>query len=137
MKKVLLPIDGSTRSIRTVEMVKRICPPEDCEIIIAKVVSAQLYISSMDEIKDRAAQAQPELDAIADMLSEYKVSTQVLLGSTPGVEIVEFAKECGADTIIMTRSSRGPLRKLGSVASYIVKNATFLNVFVMHEEKEG
>ena len=34
----------------------------------------------------------------------------------------------------MTRSTRGPIRKLGSVATYIVKNASFLNVIVMAEE---
>ena len=50
------------------------------------------------------------------------------------MEIVEYAKEIGAEAIIMTRSSRGPLRKLGSVATYIVKNASFLDVYVMREE---
>ena len=49
------------------------------------------------------------------------------LGSAPGVEIVEYAKESGTEMIIMTRSSRGPLRKLGSVATYIVRNASFLD----------
>lgn len=27
MKKILLPVDGSKRSIRTVEMVKQLCDP--------------------------------------------------------------------------------------------------------------
>ncbi|MCF0122708.1 MAG: universal stress protein [Ruminiclostridium sp.] len=136
MKKILLPIDGSKRSIRTVEMVKQLWKPEDCEIYLAMVVAAQLYINSMDEIRLRAEQSRPELKAVADMLPEYTVHTQVLLGSAPGVEIVEYAKEIQADQIIMTRSSRGPIRKLGSVATYLVKNATFLDVFVMHEEPE-
>ena len=59
MKKILLPVDGSKRSIRTVEMVKQICPPADSDITIVKVVSAQLYINSMDEIKHNAEKAQP------------------------------------------------------------------------------
>lgn len=134
MKKILLPVDGSSRSLRTVEVAKQLCSPEDSEIIIVKVISAQLYINSMDEIKHNAEKARPELDAVAALLPGYKVKTQVLLGSAPGVEIVEYAKEAGIDTIIMTRSSRGPLRKLGSVATYIVKNALFLNVVVMKEE---
>lgn len=133
MKKILLPVDGSKRSIRTVEMVKQLCDPADSDITIVKVVSAQLYINSMDEIKHNAEKAQPELEAVAEMLSDYKVTTQVLLGSAPGVEIVEYAKEAGIDMIIMTRSSRGPLRKMGSVASYVVKNAQFLDVIVMRE----
>ena len=123
MKKILLPVDGSKRSIRTVEMVKQLCDPADSDITVVKVVSAQLYINSMDEIKHNAEKAQPE-----------QVKTQVLLGSAPGVEIVEYAKESGTEMIIMTRSSRGPLRKLGSVATYIVRNASFLDVIVMREE---
>ncbi|MDY3015424.1 MAG: universal stress protein [Evtepia sp.] len=136
MKKVLLPVDGSKRSLRTVEVVKQICSPEDCEISIVKVVSAQLYINSMDEIKHNAEKARPELEAVAAMLPGYKVKTQVLLGSAPGVEIVEYAKETDTDMIIMTRSSRGPLRKMGSVATYIVRNASFLDVIVMREESD-
>lgn len=61
MKKILLPVDGSKRSIRTVEMVKQLCDPADSDITVVKVVSAQLYINSMDEIKHNAEKAQPEL----------------------------------------------------------------------------
>ena len=135
MKKILMPVDGSSRSLRTVEAVKQFWSPEDVEIIIVKVISAQLYINSMDEIKNNAENARPELEAVAELLPDYKVKTQVLLGSAPGVEIVEFAKEAEIDTIIMTRSTRGPIRKLGSVAAYIAKNAAFLNVVIMKEEE--
>ena len=134
MKKVLLPVDGSSRSVSTVEAVRHIFRPDDVQIIIVKVISAQLYINSMDEIKHNAEKARPELEEVAALLPEYSVKTQVLLGSAPGVEIVEYAKEAEIDTIIMTRSTRGPLRKLGSVATYIAKNASFLNVIIMKEE---
>ena len=136
IKKVLLPIDGSPRSKRTVRMVKRVCRPEECEIYIVKVIGAQLYINSLEEIKLRAEQAAPELEEVAAMLDGYTVHTQVLLGSAPGVEIVEYAKEIGAAVIFLTRSTRGPIRKMGSVATYLVKNATFLDVFVMREDPE-
>ena len=136
IKKVLLPIDGSERSKRTVRMVKRVCRPEECEIYIVKVIGAQLYINSMEEIKLRAEQAAPELEEVANMLEGFTVHTQVLLGSAPGVEIVEYAKEIGAAVIFLTRSTRGPIRKMGSVATYLVKNATFLDVFVMREDPE-
>ena len=135
IKKVLLPIDGSERSKRTIRMVKRVCRPEECEIYIVKVIGAQLYINSMEEIKLRAEQAAPELEEVANMLPDFTVHTQVLLGSAPGVEITEYAREIGAAVIFLTRSSRGPLRKMGSVANYLVKNATFLDVFVMREDQ--
>ena len=136
MKKVLLPVDGSARSKRTVEAVKQLYKPAECELIIAKVIGAQLYLNSTDEIKHNAEKAQPELDGVAAMLPDYQVSTQILLGSAPGPEIVEFAKEVGVDTIVMTRSSRGPLRRMGSVAAYVVKNAGFLDLVVMREPHE-
>ena len=46
MKKILLPVDGSKRSIRTVEMVKQLCHPADSDITVVKVVSAQLWMRS-------------------------------------------------------------------------------------------
>ena len=60
MKKVLLPIDGSKRSIRTVEMVKQLCKPEECEIYIAKVIGAQLYITPWR--RSSTAQNRPALN---------------------------------------------------------------------------
>ena len=101
MNKILLPVDGSKRSLRTVEMVQRLCDPAESDITIVKVVSAQLYINSLDEIKRNAEKAQPELDAVAALLPGYQVKTQVLLGSAPGAEIVEYAKETGTDMIII------------------------------------
>ena len=135
MRKVLLPIDGSQRSRNTIEVVKKLCPPDQCEITIVKVVAAQLYLSHPEEIRRNEEQARPELEEAAAMLPGYTTHVQVLLGSNPGVEIVEFARKIEADTLIMTRSSRGPLRKMGSVASYIVKNAAFLDILVMREQE--
>jgi len=134
MEKVLLPIDGSKRSFRTVEATKRLFKPDECEIIVAKVIGARLYHNTMDEIKYYADNAKPELDKVREILPGYTVSTQVLLGSNPGVELVEYAREAGIDTIVMTRSSRGPLRKLGSVTTHVVKNADFLDVMVLKEK---
>lgn len=57
MNKILLPVDGSKRSLRTVEMVQRLCDPAESDITIVKVVSAQLYINSLDEIKRNAEKA--------------------------------------------------------------------------------
>ena len=37
MNKILLPVDGSKRSLRTVEMVQRLCDPAESDITIVKV----------------------------------------------------------------------------------------------------
>lgn len=113
MNKILLPVDGSKRSLRTVEMVQRLCDPAESDITIVKVVSAQLYINSLDEIKRNAEKAQPELDAVAALLPGYQVKTQVLLGSAPGAEIVEYAKETGTDMSYYDPFLPGPPAQAG------------------------
>ena len=34
MKKILLPVDGSSRSLKTVEAVKQFFHPDNCQIIV-------------------------------------------------------------------------------------------------------
>ena len=84
--------------------------------------------------RDRATiQANQELADFAKEFAGWKVKT-VLLRGHPGPEIVQYARDHGYDTLVMTRSSRGPLQKLGSVATYIVRNAQFLDLIVMRED---
>jgi len=135
MKRVLLPIDGSDRSRRTIRMLRTLYRPEDVKVILATVVAREERIES-EYIRKRWKDSSREIFAAAlDQLSGYDTET-VLLEGSPGAEIVRFAEENGIDQIIMTRSSRGPLRKLGSVASYIVKRAPSQDLIIMHEMKE-
>ena len=133
MKRVLLPIDGSQRSARSLDMAKRLCNPDETDIYIVKVVPSQLYMRD-EEGKTQSAIDQSQLEAAAVSLMEFNVHTKMIRGSSPGVEILEFAKANNIDTVILTRSSRGPLRKMGSVTSYLVNHASSLNVFVLREE---
>ena len=82
MKKIVLPIDGSARSQRTIAITKQIFHGQDAEITLLMVLPEPRY----------------------------------------------------TDAQAMTRSSRGPLQKLGSVATYIVRNAQFLDLIVMRED---
>ena len=132
MKKVLLPIDGSVRSLRTIDMVKQLCPAQQEEITLVMVLPDQMHIDGQFERERIWRKASQELETFADLLKGWTVDTKLLRGS-PGPEIVQFAREKGYDTLVMTRSSRGPLQKLGSVATYIVRNAQFLNRVIMRE----
>lgn len=135
MKKVLLPIDGSVRSLRTIDMVKQIYPAQDVAITLLMVLSDQMHIDGQFERERIQRKAAKELETFAELLAGWTVDT-VLLRGVPGAEIVQFAKEQGYDTLVMTRSSRGPLKKLGSVATYIVRNGQFLNLVIMREDDE-
>ena len=132
MKNVLLPIDGSSRSLRTIDMVKQICPPQQVTVTMVMVVPDQMHIDGQFERERIRRKAEQELATFAALLEGWTVNT-VLLRGNPGPEVVQFAREKGYDTIIMTRSSRGPLQKLGSVATYIVRHAQFLDLIIMRE----
>ena len=143
MKKILLPIDGSPRSLRTIQMVKQTLSPDEAEITILMVLDSmpkpEAPGAEPDDVQAEPA-ADPEaeansrlmVDSFARMLPGYKVEIVLRRGS-PGAEIVRFAEEGKFDAILMTRSSRGPTQKLGSVASYIVRNAAFITTTVLRE----
>lgn len=129
MKKILLPIDGSIRSLRSIQMAKQFYRPEEVEITILTVLPGELRLDP-----DRKRKTQEELDAWANLLKEYRVTTAIRQGF-PGPEIVRFAENGFYDAILMTRASRNSQHKLGSVASYIVREVPYLDVLVMHEDK--
>lgn len=135
MKKILLPIDGSERSLRTIETAKRLVPPGQAEITLLTVLSGQMHIGAQIELERGEKQAKANLEAYAQLLPGYPVNTATVRGEA-GEEIVHFAREGGFDEIIMTRSSRGPLRKLGSVTTYVVRNADFANLTVIRESDQ-
>lgn len=129
MKKILLPIDGSARSLRSIQMAKQFYRPEEAEITILTVLPGETRLDP-----DRKRKIQEELDAWANLLKEYQVKTVIRQGF-PGPEIVRFAENGFYDAILMTRASRSSQHKLGSVASYIVREVPYLDVLVMHEDK--
>lgn len=130
MKKILLPIDGSARSLRSIQMAKQFYRPEEAEITILTVLPGETRLDP-----DRKRKTQEELDAWANLLKEYRVKTVIRQGF-PGPEIVRFAENGFYDAILMTRASRSSQHKLGSVASYIVREVPYLDVLVMHEDKK-
>ena len=146
MKKILLPIDGSPRSLRTIQVVKQTFSPDDTELTILLVIASKAHLtpppedpepSAQEEITETVdPQAEEEsrllLASFARMLPGYHVDIALRHGN-PGPEIVRFAKEGTFDSILMTRSSRGPMQKLGSVATYIVRNASFITTTVLQE----
>ena len=135
MKRVLLPIDGSDRSRRTIRMLKTLYSPGEVKVILATVVAREERLES-DYIRKRWKDSSDEIfGAVLPQLEGWDVET-VLLEGSPGAEIVRYAEERDIDQIIMTRSSRGPLQKLGSVAAYIVRRAPSQDLIIMHETKE-
>ena len=135
MKKILLPIDGSVRSLRTIDKVQQIYPNRAVEVTLLMVLPDQMHIDGQFTRDKIARKATQELDTFSQLLAGWPVHTVLLWGS-PGPEIVHFAREGKFDALVMTRSTRGPLQKLGSVATYLVRNAQFLDLIIMRENEE-
>lgn len=135
MKKILLPIDGSARSLRTIDMLKHSYRPEETDVTLVMVEFKDERVEMSKIFEKYTDEAKHMLQGLADKLEGYTVHTKLLFGN-PGPEIVRFAKTEHFDLIMMTRSSRGPLQKLGSVASYIVKKAPDCDLLIMREAAE-
>ena len=132
MTKILLPVDGSPRSARTAAMLRQMFSPGDVEVSLVTVIAREIRAEVSQEYEKVFAAEQSKRDDMKRELAEYSVRTKILSGS-PGPEIVRYAESHGIDIIMMTRSSRGPLSKMGSVATYIVKKAPYIDLIIMHE----
>ena len=133
MKKVLLPIDISERSLKTINRFKEGHTPEEAEATLLTVMEGSSHFKFNDEYERYRQKLLKELESLAAQLEGYKVNTVILQGS-PGSSIVEYAKNNKFDLLIMTRSKRGVFGKLGSVASYIVGQAPNMNLLILKED---
>lgn len=59
MKHVLLPIDGSTRSLRTIDMVQQTYRPQDTEVTLLMVLPDQMHIDGQFARDRMARKARP------------------------------------------------------------------------------
>ena len=135
MKKVLLPVDVSERNVKTLERVKAEYSPGQVQVTLLTVVESAMHFKYDDEYARYQQKRQRELEGLAAQLEGYDASTVILQGKgNPGSKILEYAKHNHFDILIMTRSNRGPLGKLGSVASYIVREAPNMDLLILRED---
>lgn len=130
MKKILLPIDGSERSMKSIELVKNLYGPESVEITLIMVCENLDAIISEPELEAARAEAMPVLYKAAHQLKDYAVEKHVIFGKA-GEEILNYAEKMKIDMIVMTKSTRtGWLSKIGSVTTHVVKYAQCIVVIV-------
>ena len=125
MKKVLLPIDGTMRSIDAAQFIAENFNPNDVEVT-AVTVREDYYAFAMTQTDAQRVinETMPIFDNIGNILKDFKLTKKVLIGRKAGEEIVFFAKENNIDTIVMTKSSkRGIKNFIGSVAAYVVSHS--------------
>ena len=131
-RKVLIPIDGTERSMHSLEFVKEIFPKDSVEIIIMNVKELVLINEMIvaDEIKFSQELGEEILEAAKEKMKDYKTETYFTFGY-PGDEIVKKATEENIGIIVMTKSTkRGLTRMIGSVTTNVVKRAKCIVMIV-------
>ena len=120
-KHILLPTDGSDRSVRAI-----MAGIELATALNAKVtglfISESTYIPGADEATSPRAEA--ALSIVASLAKEAGVSSACvsMVGDTPQDSIIRFANERSCDLIIMGTHGRSRVGKffLGSVAAGVL-----------------
>jgi len=134
-RKVLIPVDGTERSMHSLDFVKEIFPKDSIEIIIMNVKELVLINEMIvaDEIKFAQELGEEILEAAKEKMKDYKVETYFTFGY-PGDEIVKKANEENIGVIVMTRSTkRGLNRIIGSVTTNVVKRAKCIVMIVPND----
>ncbi|WP_027702605.1 universal stress protein [Metaclostridioides mangenotii] len=131
-KKVLVPIDGTERSMHSLEFIKGIFDKDEVIIEIMNVKELVFVdgISLAEEIKNSEALGRRILDRAVDIMGDYEVKIHFTFGY-PGEEIIRKAKEDNSDYIVMTKSTKkGLTRMIGSVTASVVKQANCIVMIV-------
>ena len=134
-RKVLIPIDGTERSMHSLEFVKEIFPKDSVEIIIMNVKELVLINEMIvaDEIKFSQELGEEILEAAKEKMKDYKTETYFTFGY-PGDEIIKKANEENIGIIVMTKSTkRGLTRMIGSVTTNVVKRAKCIVMIVPND----
>ena len=133
MKKILIPIEETPRSLKALTYVKKNYTPDEADLVLM-MIDERLGYSVRTDVESAAVKELDEkLSLIAEALEGYKVTKLSAVGKA-GVRIVRAVRETGADLIVMTKSSKEDmLNSIGSTAEYVINNAP-CDVIIVSEQ---
>ncbi len=135
MKRILVPLDGSPRSLLALEQVKHMFSPKAFEIILLMVQENAGYGKTVADTYPERREMESKLNMYAGELEHYHVTVKTAFGKA-GAKIIEAAKELAADMIVMTKSTKqGGSNVIGMTAAYVLRHAS-CNVLIVREEQE-
>jgi len=125
-KKILVPLDGSELAKKALDEAEKLAKCFGAEMMLFQVVpfmpiygSPELVTPLIVDEKHKEA-AEKYLANLAEELKKkgLRVTATVRTGQQVAVEIIDFAKESGADLIVMCTHGRSGITRwmLGSVA---------------------
>jgi len=134
MLKVLIPLDGSEKSMHSLDWLKKFLIPKNTEVTLFHVIEAihSNETFSVQDVENTGLKSKEILDKAAKKLKDYNVDTlstnyKVNKLNTWGYSadlILKEAKEGNYDMIIITKSSgKGISRIIGSVTMKVVRDS--------------
>jgi len=132
-RKILVPLDGSPLAEKALDHAVKLAKVFDSEIILFQVVhfmpiygSPELVAPLIVDEKQKEA-AEKYLAGLSEELKKkgFKATAVVRTGQQVAVEIIDFAKESGANLIVMCTHGRSGISRwvLGSVALKVLTRA--------------
>ena len=132
-KKILVPLDGSELAKKALDEAEKLANCFGAEIVLFEVVpfmpiygSPELVTSLIVDEKQKEA-AEKYLVNLSEELKKkgFKATAVVRTGQQVAVEIIDFAKESGANLIVMCTHGRSGISRwvLGSVALKVLTRA--------------
>ena len=130
MKQILIPLDGTERSMHSIDLVKNLYNKDEVEITLLYIKEdVKNMIMEEDLIAAEKDMQRMTAPAVKELMG-YKLTCEFGL-IDPGSEIVKRAIMNSIDIIIMTKSTKkGLTRMIGSVTSYVVRNAPCIVMIV-------
>ena len=141
MKKILVPIDGTCRSKKSLDFILEKFSKDDFEITLINIgdvseigfsnIPQSTFIDEkLTQIKEKSSYI---LDQCKKKLPGYEVKKCFLFGN-PGKEIVSKSIDHDFDIIVMTKSTKKNfIDSIGSVTQYVVKKAKCIVIIVPEE----
>jgi nucleotide-binding universal stress UspA family protein len=134
--KILVLLDGTEKSMHSLDWLKKFFSKEDTEITLINVIQA---VYNREIIREMASGIKLEnvekesiqvLDKAAIELKGYKVNKLIAMGYSSD-EILKEAKDGNYDMIVMTKSSiKGISRVIGSVTNKVIHHSDVTVVIV-------
>jgi nucleotide-binding universal stress UspA family protein len=118
-RKVLVPLDGTAQAAVALPPARALGEQLEAELTLVRIVPPGLGPTD-----GKAAEAALYLQRVAAELAKggVRVDTQVRAGGDTAAEIVETARTCGADLVVMATRARGNLQRvlMGSVMEQVL-----------------
>ncbi len=132
-KKILVPLDGSELARKALDEAEKLAKCFNAEIILFEVVqfmpiygSPELVTPLIVDEKQKVFAEKYLADLVEDLKKKgLKASAIVKTGQQVPAEIIDFAKENGADLLVMCTHGRSGISRwfLGSVALRVLTRA--------------